>query len=485
MDLARLLAYFEASAAVRLLRSPNAPFVLDFLHRQYKRGRRIAVPHGELRGALAAYLDEVHPAHPGVMRDAPEAYLAGWCGSETRWLRRLLEAGRDEPVYQLTPDVEEVFAFLDRALDRQAGFVAAESRLKMVTAALCDLAAHAAGDPETRLLALRAERQRLDEEIRQAEGGDEAGRYQPAQVRERFATAVTLLKQLQGDFRAVEEKFRAITRQVQQRQSEGRDTRGGILGFALDAEEVLLREDQGVSFSEFVRFLLDPDEQQRLRDAVGRVERLEEAAGQPDALEAVRGMVPALLAEAENVMRTNQRLSATLRRLLDPRGRSDRQRVGQLCRDILALGGAAAGPAVRGRVGLDVDVKVAVSSPLSRTFWQAPPRFGVVAMAEHAGDEGRRGEAARLLGRMQRLDWRRMRENVRESLARHGSVTLARLLEAHPAAAACEVLAYVQIAHDDGHFVSPAAREDILLPPPADGGRPVALSVPLVRFVAP
>ena len=32
MDLAKLLCYFETSPAVRLLRSPNAPFIVDFLY---------------------------------------------------------------------------------------------------------------------------------------------------------------------------------------------------------------------------------------------------------------------------------------------------------------------------------------------------------------------------------------------------------------------------------------------------------------------
>ena len=56
---------------------------------------------------------------------------------------------------------------------------------------------------------------------------------------ERFVTAVMLLRQLQGDFRAVEESFRDITIQVQQRQVAGRETRGKILEFALDAEDLL------------------------------------------------------------------------------------------------------------------------------------------------------------------------------------------------------------------------------------------------------
>ena len=122
---------------------------------------------------------------------------------------------------------------------------------------------------------------------------------------------MSLLKQLQGDFRAVEEKFKEITQQVQQRQNAGRDTRGGILEFALDAEDVLKEEDQGVSFHEFVRFILSPSQQDKFQAIIQQLMRIEELAEQVDGLETIRRMIPMLLAEAEQVMRTNQRLSAT------------------------------------------------------------------------------------------------------------------------------------------------------------------------------
>src|SRR5262249_27441561 len=147
-------------------------------------------------------------------------------------------------IYQLTPHTEDVFTFLDHGLEREFGFVGTESRFHLVIETLDDLVAGASADPEARLNRLRSERQRIDQEIRRIESEGSVNRYQPAQIRERFATAVSLLKQLQGDFRAVEEKFKEITRQVQRRQAEGHDTRGGILQFALDAEDVLKGEDQ-------------------------------------------------------------------------------------------------------------------------------------------------------------------------------------------------------------------------------------------------
>ena len=100
---------------------------------------------------------------------------------------------------------------------------------------------------------------------------------------------------------------------------------------------MLKREDQGVSFYEFVRFIISPTQQERLQTTIQQLARIPELAEQADGLEAVRRMVPLLLAEAEQVMRTNQRLSATLRRLLDVRAQRDRQRVGQLCGEVLDL----------------------------------------------------------------------------------------------------------------------------------------------------
>src|SRR5947208_6128836 len=208
MDLAKLLPFFETSPAVRLLRSPNAPFIIAFLDQQFKRAGRITVPFSDLQAALVSYLEGLQETHPAALRDKPETYLASWCSSDTRWLHRFLEAGRGDPVYQLTPHTEDVFAFLDRAVDRDFGFVGTESRLRLVIETLDDLVVGASDDPETRLARLRSDRQRIDQEIGRIESAGSVTRYQPAQIRERFATAVSLLKQLQGDFRAVEDKLR-------------------------------------------------------------------------------------------------------------------------------------------------------------------------------------------------------------------------------------------------------------------------------------
>lgn len=481
MRLDQLLAYFDTSPAIKLLRSQLAPFVLDFLYRQFKEPGLIALPASDLLGGLNEYRESLHSTHPQALLDKSEHYLSAWCSGETRWLHRSLEAGSNEPVYQLTQHTEDVFLFLDRALQKDLGFVGTESRLRLIISALADLVAGASPDPDVRLVHLREERARLDEEIhRIVEGGENRARYEPAAIRERFAMAVGLLKELLSDFRAVEDRFKEITRQVQRRQLDGRETRGEILEFALDSEDVLKRDDQGVSFYEFVRFILSPAQQERLRSIISELERVDELAQQSDGLVAMRRMVPSLIADAEKVMRTNQRLSATLRRLLDARTALDRRHLAQLLGEIRSLAVDLADAPPRDEVSVSIDAGVRLVFPFSRTFWSPPIEFERVDLAESRVDDARRQDLFRALAQLSRLEWSLMRDRIRQCTTRHGrSVTLAELVEEFPPkAGVVELLGYVQIAKDDGHVISRDDVDELLL----DGDVRRQVTVPRILF---
>jgi len=88
MRLGKLQAYFDNSPALRLLRSQNAPYVIDFLDRQFKQSSRIAIPQAELLSALIAYQEDVQESHPGHFA-AKAAFtsigLASLCRSITKY----------------------------------------------------------------------------------------------------------------------------------------------------------------------------------------------------------------------------------------------------------------------------------------------------------------------------------------------------------------------------------------------------------------
>lgn len=484
MRLGKLLAYFETSPALRLLRSPNAPFIIDFLDRQYKLSGRIAIPQAELLSALLAYQEDLQESHPGKFAAKADGYLAEWCSRDARWLQRFLDAGRDEPMYQLTPHTEDVFVFLDRVLDQDLGFVGTESRLKLIIDTLSDLAIGSSDDPAARLAHLRNEAVRIQGEVGRIEADGRVSKYEPAQIRERFVTAVSLLRQLQGDFRAVEETFREIASQVQRRQAGGGETRGGILEFALDAEDLLKQEDQGVSFYEFVRLILSPSQTERLEKLIQEVRRLPELTQQQEGLETLRNMVTLLQNEAEKVMRTNQRLSATLRRLLDSRAHAERQRISQLLREIQGLAVSLADSPQVEQVGLSLDVELAIDSPFRRTFWTEPARFEKVDLRSFKPEAGERLDAFRQLAALHRLDWSEMRERIHRVLATELAPTLGDLLSLHPPKGGMvEVIGYVQIAAEDGHLIDAQSRETVLVPFVGVGGGALLATIPLVTFI--
>lgn len=483
MRLGKLLVYFETSPALHLLLAKNAPFIIDFLDRQFKQSRRIAVSHSDLLASLVAYQEELRESHPEALVSKPDLYISDWCSRETRWLQRFLEAGRTEPVYQLTPHTEDVFVFLDRVLDQDLGFVGTESRLKLVIETLSDLVIGASDDPKTRLDHLREERDRLQAEIEQIEGDGRISKYQPAQIRERFATAVSLLRQLQGDFRAVEESFRDITTQVQQRQVGGQHPRGKILEFALDAGDLLMQEDQGVSFYEFVRLILSPMQTERLEKIIREVRQLPELVQHHDGLDTVRNMVTLLQSEAEKVKRTNQRLSASLRRLLDVRAHAERQRIAKLLQEIQVLAADLSAPSDSSDVGMHLELELAIDSPLRRSFWVDPPRFEDVDLSNFDPDPAQRAAAFEQLAALKRLDWQVMRDRIRHILAIDDAPTLKQLLEVHPAeAGVVEVIGYIQIAADDGHSIDSSHTESVVVSSPSQEGLSFAVRIPCVTF---
>jgi len=479
MQLDRLISFFANNPSAKLLSSLYSSYVIFFLYRHFKTEGNLAASQSVLVQQLQQFLEQVHASDPQVMQDRAEAYLTHWSTGDTRWLRRYYDAQHAESVYQLTPHTEEVFKFLTEVLDRSLGFVGTESRLKRIIETLSDIIVRGSDDPQQRLAYLQTERQRIDDEIRSIEAGDAVATHSPTAIRERFADVVSDLVSLQGDFRAVEESFKTITRDVQRQQAESADSRGNILGFALDAEDRLMEEDQGASFQAFVRLILSQTQQDELERMIAQLDTITELAQQHEGKRHVKGMIASLSAEAEKVLGTTRRLSATLRRLLDSRGSTTRLRLAAVLREIRAAAARRAEdpPAV----GIDVFTELDLLSPTSRTFWESPVRFEPVELSSAEPDEDDRLLAFRHLAELQRLDWEAMRTKVALLGKSSSRFTLPELLAVHPPTnGSIEVLGYLQLAHDDGHEVDESQVEVIYVEDSDSGPRPY--EIPRIVF---
>ena len=477
-----LKTFFEASPTARLLRSDLAPLVIDFLNQTFKTGDTISIGQADLRTRLTCFQEELHAIDPLTMVGAADLYLTKW--SEAGWLQRFLESNSTEPQYQLTRYAEEAIRFVDAAIVKNKSLVGTESRLRLVIETLEDLVRGASADPSRRLEYLRSERDRIDREIASIEAGKSIQVYRPAQIRERFQTAVDLLKTLQSDFRAVEERFQSIARDVQQLQASGHDTRGSILGYALDAEDLLKQQDEGISFFAFVAFLISPSQQASLRKSIEEVQQLAELADQHESLARVRRMVPSLLAEADKVMRTTARLSSTLRRLLDAQAAAHRARLANVLSEIKQAALSLRNSPPTTSVHLDVMAEADLASPLARTFWTPNTTFEAQQPEAHVMDLTQVQAVAGAFARLHRLDFRKLRQTIREGTYSGSSETLGELLERAPAEnGVVELLGYLQIAHDDGHVIDSQRTERLSVQESRRPDHQMQIVVPHITFL--
>ena len=337
-------------------------------------------------------------------------------------------------------------------------------------------------DADSQVAALAEERDQLQAEIDRIQQSGDAKTYDESQIRERFHFALDLLQRVLGDFRKVEDKFKEITRQVQDMQMAG-ENKGDLLEYVMNSESVLKDSDQGKSFYGFVNLILSPSRQRTLRDLVENVRKIEQIGGDEEEMEMLRNMIPALTAEAEQVMQTNQRLSASIRRILDGKVADERRKVALTIEEVLNLARQARNAPPEEVVGLDIEEGYKPFVTFSRTFWSPAAEVDTMDLqvAEAGTDE--LDEAFDLFSQMRRLDWKGMRDVIGDAVKHVDSVSLPRLLEDHPPEnGAVEVLAYVQIAEDDDHVVVDEEMDEVRLPDESAEGGYRVMRVPRVVF---
>ncbi len=99
----------------------------------------------------------------------------------------------------------------------------------------------------------------------------------------------------------------------------------------------------------------------------------------------------------------------------------------------------------------------------------------------HQFDENQAAAIASAFARMQRLDFRKLRRWIRELTVSGRSRTLGQLTEKYPIqGGVVELLAYLQIAHDDGHLIDSSLRESVTIEEPRHRHRRVPETIDLL-----
>ena len=455
--------------AVRLLRSPNAALTLTFLHRAFKEHHAIAVPESHLRARLENFLDDARALRPGAFQQTAAEYLSAWCGNEQLLLKKLYSEEADEPVFELTAAAERAMQWLE---DLQAKpFIGAESRLEIIFRQLEEIVLFSTPDAERRIGALRAQQAALETQIADIEATHTAEAYTSVQLTERFANALELARGLAGDFRQLEENFREVARALAEEQTKPGTTKGRIVGQLLDTHAALKESSQGQSFYAFWNLLSSPERQERWRELVRQVYRLDTIAADLRANQLLERLSSRLLVEGERVVRSNERMAATLRRALESAATGEDKRLRELIREIQQLALACRSTPPDEDAFIELAGPPNVFSSFSRTFWQpeaAGRSDGDLTFAKRTLDL----EMLERFRALVDLNLARLRDHVRACLLSTESVLLSQVLERFPPREGIlEIVGYLVVALQDAHNYVPGDQFADIELAAADGRR--------------
>lgn len=435
--------------AVRLLRSPNAAFTLTFLHRAFKEHHAISVPESNLRARLDNFLGEAREIRPGAYGQTAADYLSAWCGTEQLLLKKLYSDEAEEPVFELTAAAERAMQWLD---DLQARpFVGAESRLELIFRQLEEIFLFSTPDADQRIAVLKEQQADLQRQIESIQATNTAQIYTPVQLTERFGNALDLARGLTSDFRQLEENFKEVARALAEGQARPGNTKGRIVGQLLDTHAALKDSAQGQSFYAFWNFLSSPTRQQHFKELIRYVYQLPDIDTTLRSNRLLERLSTRLLVEGERVVRSNERLAATLRRALESAASGEDRRLRELVREIQQLALACGTSAPPEDDFFDLTGPPEVFGSFGRTFWQ--PDSG----GRSAGDL-RYGEGVldmETLARFQALadlNLSRLRQQVRLCLVADDSILLSQILRRFPPREGIlEVAGYLVVAIQDAH----------------------------------
>ncbi len=452
--------------AWRLLLADSAPLVASFLHQCYllPNVRTLSRPEilSRLEDALFAVREVAGPeSYP---REAAD-YLEEWASDERGWLRKYYPLDSDLPHYDITPATEKALEWLSSLEER--AFIGTSSRLLTIVEILRQMAEGSETDPEARVRELERRKADIEAEIGRVREG-RLDLLDETELRERFLQVEATARGLLSDFRAVEQNFRQLDREVREKVATWEGSKGELLAEVFGERDAISDSDQGRSFRAFWDFLMSASRQDELTRLLEKVFSLE-------AVERLRPDRRLLrihydwLEAGEVAQRTVARLSEQLRRFLDEAVWIENRRIMEIVRSIeqKAL-------ALRGRMGertlaLLEDSRLDLRLPLERPLHRPPVRTRIRDLPLLPGE----GEVSTdLLFSQIFVDRGRLERQLDRLLAQRSPLSLGEVLEIFPLTRGLsELVVYLVIASERPETVADEGREEVLAWEDGEGGR--------------
>ena len=447
----------QSAVAWRLLCASHAPFIIDFLHREFIASDRRSLPYQEVVSLLDDYLHGLRlaPSAESLPRTAKE-YIDQWSSGEAAFLSLRYNKSSNFPEVDLSAGAEKAIRWVQELEGRD--FVGTESRLLTIFRLMEDLVQHTETDQQKVLERLHQKKAQIEAEIRQVESGVIAT-HDSTQIKERFFQIEDLIRQLLGDFRQVEETFRGLDRQTRERAVTSSKEKGAFLDEIFGEHDAIHNSDQGKSFKAFWTLLLRGQVKEEFGLLLDHLLSLREAQGLSDAT-AVRDFFDSLLMAGGKIKRVTDQLTSQMRKYLDDRALIESRRVMELAQSVETKASTLS-PAARKEFFIHIDpLYPELNMELSRPLFDV----GEVREIESVPEAGEVGDVS--LGRLfdaRGVDEARLKRNIERLVASSGQVTLKELLTTYPPEKGlAELIVYLKLASERRNTVFSDEVRDVL-----------------------
>jgi hypothetical protein len=439
-----------------LLAADKGAAVASCLYALFMDGNERRLPASALHERLSRHLDLLRSI--GVeMPQAPQAYVLDWVGQG--WLRREYPSGATEEQYELTADAADALRYLMR-LSRPRS-VATESRLTSVLQLLQSLAEATDDNPETRVAALIAERERIDAEI----AAIRAGRFTTLasdRAAERAREVIAQGEELLGDFNKVRERFGQINLQLRKDLVENEGGRGEVLAKIFDGIDVIKQTDAGKVFDAFWRLLIDPLAAARFEEALQQIVSRPFAGGlSSDERRFLAHLKSSLIDQAAGVHAVQSSFASGLQSFVRSREFAEQRRITRLLK-LAQQAALLTAENIRPTQRLDfqlIRTSAAIRSASQWLLHDPAERSADTSMDVAPASDWKLEDIQDMVQRSE-IDMRSLRKNLRAALSDRSQISIAQVLALFPAEQGLgTVVGYLHLAVR--HAVNTSERETV------------------------
>ena len=351
-DSAYIAALIAEDSGLRLLRSKNPAPTISFLFKTFRERNQQTINADRFETLLADFLrtqefsnsgntgiDDWYDENESEVQNSEEFRLAmqtiearahflanKWCSEKAGYIKKYYNE-RQEVIIELSAGVERLFTWLD-TMDAKT-FIGTESRFQDILHKLRELSQNTARDPQVQIEELEKQKKELQQRINAIKKTGEAEVYTPVQMVEHLREVSKASRELLSDFRQVEENFKTILADVYKKQSVS-ETKGAVLGYALDANLEMKETPQGQTFDSFWDFLAIDAGKNEINHLTQTIiaQVTEHGIGWEDTF--LLHLKQYLHEAGRKIIDTNHSLTHRLNRVLLSRDRGDRKQLTEL-----------------------------------------------------------------------------------------------------------------------------------------------------------